>query len=629
MEHSRRQDSPKDRPGAGAALAAGLAGAAGRRDRRRDLRPLARLVPFVAAHRGDAICALIALFCSATATLGLTEAARLVVDRGFAAGSMETIDRYFVVLVGAALFLAAASASRYYFVSKLGERVVADIRQALYAHVLTLDQAVFLRLRTGEVLSRLTTDTVIVESMVGAQASAALRNLLMLIGSVVMLTVFSPRLTLFVLMTGLLVLAPLFLFGRKVRRRSVEAQDRIADAIGFAGESLDGLETVQAFGQERTASGRFHAAIEAAFDAARARIRARAGMTFLVIGLAFSGVVAVLWAGAQSVVAGTMTGGTLVQFVFLAVLAASALGALGEVWGEVQKASGAMERIDELLRTQPAIAAPALARPMPFPAQGAVLFEDVVFAYPGRDDLPSLRGFSLNVRPGERVALVGPSGAGKSTVLRLLLRFYDPQQGAVRIDGVDLREVDPAEARARIALVGQEAPLFSGSALENLRFGRTDATDDELRAAARAAQAEAFLSALPHGFDTPVGERGKSLSGGQRQRLAIARALVRRAPVLLLDEATSALDAESERLVQRALDDAMEGRTTLVVAHRLATILRADRIVVMDEGRVVEEGRHDELVARGGLYARLAALQFGSVSGDHRLAGADAAGNDG
>jgi ATP-binding cassette subfamily B protein len=609
---SRPSPGPAERPGAGAALAGRLARGARRREPRRDLAPLARLLPYVLDHRGDAAGALVALVCSAAATLALTGAARLVVDHGFGTGSTAVLDRYFLGLVGAALFLAAASALRFYFVTKLGERVVADLRQRLYGHLLGLDQAVFLRLRTGEVLSRLTTDTAIVEAMVGSQASVALRNLLMLAGSVVMLLVVSPRLTLCVLLIGPLVLAPLFLFGRKVRRLSVDAQDRLAEAVGFAGESFDALDTVQAFGQEAAAAGRFGAALETAFATALSRIRARAGMTFLVIGLVFSGVVAVLWLGAQGVAAGTMSGGTLVQFVFLAVLAASAVGALGEVWGEVQKAAGAVERIDELLALRPAIAAPARPVALPVPPRGEIVFDDVTFAYPGRDDLPSLRGFSLRVAPGETVALVGPSGGGKSTVLRLLLRFYDPQAGAVRLDGVDLRQADPAEVRARIALVAQDAPLFSGSAAGNIRFGREDADDAEVAAAARAAEAEGFLAALPEGLETRLGERGRTLSGGQRQRLAIARALVRRAPVLLLDEATSALDAENERLVQRALADAMTGRTTLVVAHRLATVLRADRIVVMDEGRVVEEGRHAELVARGGLYARLAALQFGT-----------------
>jgi ATP-binding cassette subfamily B protein len=510
------------------------------------------------------------------------------------------------------LILAAATALRFYFVTKLGEGVTADLRKRVYAHVLTLDQGVFLDMRTGEVLSRLTTDTTIVETLVGSQASVALRNILTMVGALALLVVVSPKLTLGVLVIAPVVLAPLLLFGRRVRGLSAHAQDKFAEAVGFAGEHLDALDTVQAFGREASAAARFALAIDSAFAASLARIRARAGMTALVISLVFSGVAAVLWLGAHSVVAGTMSGGALVQFVFLAVLAAGAVGALAETWGEVQKASGALERIGELLATKPTVARPANPVAMPSPPQGRVAFENVTFAYPGRPDLPALRGFNLDVAPGETVALVGPSGGGKSTVFRLLLRFYDPQGGAVRIDGVDLREADPAEVRARLALVAQDAPLFSGSAMENLQFGREGASDADIRAAAKAAEAQGFIEALPQGFGESLGERGKTLSGGQRQRLAIARALVRAAPILLLDEATSALDAENERLVQRALDDAMRGRTTLVIAHRLATVLRADRIVVMDQGRVVEEGRHADLVARGGLYARLAALQFGA-----------------
>jgi ATP-binding cassette subfamily B protein len=394
----------------------------------------------------------------------------------------------------------------------------------------------------------------------------------------------------------------------------VRAQAAFADAVGYAGETLDGLDTVQAFGREAGASAKFSAGVEAAFRASVARITARAVMTALVMLLLFGGIGFLLWRSAIAAFVAqppTMTGGALIQFVFLAVLVGGSVGALGETWGDVQKTSGAMERIAEILQARPSIAPPAQPRALPTPARGEVAFEGVTFAYPGRPDLPALSDFSLAVRPGERVALVGPSGAGKSTVFRLLLRFYDPQAGRISLDGVGLTEADPAEVRARIALVSQEAPLFSGSAFDNLRFGREDATDDELIAAARAAEAEGFVAALPRGFDTPLGERAKTLSGGQRQRLAIARALVRGAPVLLLDEATSALDAESERLVQRALADAMVGRTTLVIAHRLATVLAADRIVVMEAGRVVDEGTHAELIARGGLYARLAELQFG------------------
>ena len=580
--------------------------------RRRDLKPLARLAPFVDAHRWDAILAGLFLIVSASATMALTFAVRQMADRGLASQSAPMIDRAFLVLALVAGVLALSTGGRFYFITKLGERVVADLREALYGHVMTLDQAYFLEVRVGEVLSRMTADLAIVESLVGSTISVALRNALTVVAALAVMIVVSPALTGFVVLVAALIMVPLFVVGRQVRRLSVKAQTRLADAVGYAGETLDGLDTVQAFGREASVTARFRAAVEAAFRVSLARVRARAGMTVLVMILVAGGVGLVLWRASLAAFVGhTMTPGALLQFVLLSVLAAGSTGSLGEAWGDVQKTSGAMARIAEILDARPAIAAPAHPRPLPVPPLGAVAFEGVTFAYPGRPDLPALRGFDLGVRPGERVALVGPSGAGKSTVFRLLLRFYDPQGGAVRLDGVDLREADPAEVRARIALVAQDAPLFSGSALENLRFGREDASPADLIAAARAAEAEAFLAALPDGFETPLGERAKTLSGGQRQRLAIARALVRNAPILLLDEATSALDAESERLVQRALHDAMAGHTTLVIAHRLATVLRADRIVVMDEGRVVEIGTHAELTARGGLYARLAKLQFG------------------
>jgi len=458
----------------------------------------------------------------------------------------------------------------------------------------------------------MTTDLTIVESMLGTSVSVALRNSLMFVGAMILLIVITPRYTLLVVVLVPVLLGPLFYFGRRVRSRSVYAQDRFAEAVGYAGESLDALETVQGFGREASVAARFGAAVEGAFGASLSRIRARSLMTVLALLLVWSGMAVIIFLAAKDTfVEHTVTPGVFFQFIILAILAVSSMGQVGEMMGDVQKAAGAMERIEELLQARPGIAAPPFAVAMPIPARGEIAFEGVTFAYPGRPDLSALKDFSLRVQPGERVALVGPSGAGKSTVLRLLLRFYDPQSGAVRIDGVDLQSTDPAEARARIALVGQDAPLFSGSAWENLRFGREDASEAQMRAAADAAQATAFLTALPQGFDTPIGERAKTLSGGQRQRLAIARALVRDAPILLLDEATSALDAENERLVQRALEKAMAGRTTLVIAHRLATVLNADRIIVMQDGHVVEEGVHADLVAKGGLYARLARLQFG------------------
>ena len=602
-----------DRPGPGAVLADAMREGADRRARRRDIRPLARLFPFLVAHWGSALIAGVWLLVSTAASLGLTVTARGAIDNGFENGGAD-LDVWFLILGANAVGLGLATAFRYFYVTKTGERMIADMRQAVFARVMGLDPAFFTNMRTGEVLSRLTTDIQLVDTLLTTAVSYALRNFLTLIGATILLFIVSPKLTGMVMLATPLLIGPLFLFGRKVRTLTVESQDRFAGAVGFAGESVDAIETVQAFGREPTARSRFDGAVEAAFAASLRRMTARAWMTALVIAVMFGGVALVLWLGARDVVAGTMTPGALLQFVLLSVFAAGAVGALGESWGEVQKAAGAMERIDELMRAEPSIAPPAEPRALPSPPRGEVALSGVSFAYPGRPDLPALKGFDLTVRPGETVALVGPSGAGKSTVFRLLLRFYDPQAGQVLVDGVDVREADPEEVRARFAWVSQEAPLFSGSALENIRFGREDVSLEEAREAADRAQALTFLDALPQGFETPLGERGRSLSGGQRQRLAIARALVRHAPILLLDEATSALDAENERLVQAALDEAMEARTTLVIAHRLATVLRADRIVVMDDGRVVEQGTHAQLLAARGLYARLAELQFRTLT---------------
>ncbi|MBJ7446078.1 MAG: ATP-binding cassette domain-containing protein [Brevundimonas sp.] len=597
------------RPGAGAQLSEQISEAAARRTKSRDVRPLLRLVPYALRHKGQLVMASLWLLASTAASLGLTATARGAIDNGFKDGGSQ-LNLWFLVLGANALFLGLATAIRYFYVTKSGERVIADLRKGLFERILTLDPSFYAKMRTGEVLSRLTTDIALIETLMTTSVSYAIRNALTLVGGTILLFIVSPKLTAFVLLIVPVLIVPLFVFGRTVRKLTVRSQDRFAGAVGFAGESVDAIETVQAFGREASSIARFGQAVEEAFGVSLIRMRARALMTALIIIVMFGGVTLVLWLGAQDVIAGRMSTGALLQFVLLSVFSAAAVGALGESWGDVQKAAGAMERIDELMRSQAAIAAPPVPVTLPEPPVGQVSMTDVGFTYPGRPDLPALRGFSLTVRPGETVALVGPSGAGKSTVFRLLLRFYDPQSGVVSVDGVDVRDADPVAVRNRFAWVSQEAPLFSGSANENIRFGRDTASDAEVREAAREAQALTFVEALPEGFDTPLGERGKSLSGGQRQRMAIARALVRDAPILLLDEATSALDAESEQLVQMALDQAMETRTTIVIAHRLATVLRADRIVVMEDGRVVEEGTHASLITQGGLYARLADLQF-------------------
>ena len=575
---------------------------------------LNRLWPYVLAHRADAALAMLFLLISTAAVLGLTGAARLLVDQGIALRDMGQLIRAFAVLGAVIVVLAISTGLRIYYVTKMSEWVVGDLRKAVYNHVLKLDPTHFLKLRTGEVLSRLTTDMTIVENMAGHVASLTLRNLLNLVGALGLMVVISPTFAGWVLLLLPVGLTPLLLYRKRVRRLSVHAQDLFAAAIGYAGETIEALETVQAFAREKTASARFETAVEHALHASKARMKARSIMSALLITLVFGGLLAVLFLSAVAVfIQHTMAPGALLQLLVLSMLAATAVSILGEVWGEILKAAGAMQRIGELLDTQPGIRPPLLTTPMPSPPRGEVAFENVTFAYPGREGRSALDGFTLTVKPGERVALVGPSGAGKSTVLRLLLRFYDPQAGVVRNDGVDLRKADPVELRERMALVAQDSPLFSDTAAENIRFGRQCATADEVMWAAAAAQASEFLSHLPQGIETPMGERAKTLSGGQRQRLAIARALVRNAPILLLDEATSALDAENERLVQQALHEAMAGRTTLVIAHRLATVLEADRIVVMEGGRVVEEGQHADLCARGGLYARLAELQFGAA----------------
>jgi ATP-binding cassette subfamily B protein len=569
---------------------------------------LRALWPFVGAHRGLLAAWLVALACSSTATLSLPVAFRQMIDQGFSSSS--NIDRAFLFLFAVALALALATAARFYFVSLLGEKVVADLRRQLYTHLLALDAAFFDRSRSGELVSRLTADAELLRSVVGTSMSVALRSLVTVVGAIAMLFVTSPHLASYALVGIPLAVLPIVLGARRLQKMSRDSQDRVADANMLATETLGAVRTVQAHAREPYERGRFADAVARAVETARRRIGAQAIVTALAIVLIFGAITLVLWSGAQDVVDGTMTPGTLGQFVLYALIGGGSVGSLAEVWNELQRAAGGMGRISELLVQQPQVVAPATPRPLPSPLRGEIRFDHVSFHYPMRPDLPALDRFDLHVRPGETVALVGPSGAGKSTVFTMLLRFHDPSDGSVSLDGVDIRALDPAQLRDRIALVPQAPTIFAASAADNIRYGRLDATDAEVRAAAENAEADEFLDALPEGFDSELGERGARLSGGQQQRVAIARAVLKDAPVLLLDEATSALDAQSERAVQHALEKLMEGRTTLVIAHRLATILKADRIVVMDQGRIVAEGSHEALMAEGGLYADLAKLQF-------------------
>jgi len=579
-------------------------------ERRRDLRPLRRLVPFLRPYWRQILGATLALVVAAGTVLGLGQGLRALVDQGFSAGDAALLDRALLILFVVIALMAAATYGRFYLVSWVGERVVADIRRAVYAHVVRLSPAFFESTRTAEVTSRLTTDTTLLQVVVGSSVSIALRNLLLLFGGAAMLFVTSPKLTGLVFLVVPLVVAPIVLFGRRVRSLSRESQDRLADIGVHVDETLGAIRTVQAFGHENFEQRRFADRAEQAFAVAIQRVRARAIMTVVVIALVFGAIGVILWIGGHDVLAGRLSAGDLSAFVFYAVLVAGAVGAISEVVGDLQRASGATERLFGLLATVPEITSPSIPEPLPEPAVGSIRFEGVRFNYPSRPGQSALEGFDLEVRPGETVALVGPSGAGKTTVFQLLLRFYDPQAGRILLDGIDLPRADPAAVRARIGLVPQDPVLFSATALENIRYGRPDATDAEVRAAAEAAHALGFIEALPDGFRTHLGEKGVRLSGGQRQRIAIARAILRDPPVLLLDEATSALDAESERLVQAALERLMRGRTTLIIAHRLATVVNADRIAVMDGGRVVAQGAHGELMRQDGLYAHLASLQF-------------------
>lgn len=575
---------------------------------------LAALWPFIRPYRGMAVMAGLALMLTASVSLILPLAVRRVVD-GFG-DSAALLDKYFGAALLIAGLLAAGTGLRYYFVTRLGERVVADIRRALFDRVLGMSPAFFEKILTGEVLSRITTDTTLILSVIGSSVSVALRNLLMLVGGLVLLALTSAKLTGLVLLIVPAVVVPIIVLGRKLRRLSRENQDWIASSSGKAAEALSAVQTVQSFTHETGTRGDFAEVTEKSFASAQTRIQTRAVMTVIVIFLVFAGVVGVLWMGARDVRSGGMSAGQLVQFVIYAVMVAGSVGALSEIWGELQRAAGATERLVEMLQAEDAVQDPAQPQGLPRPVRGEVVLDGVTFRYPARPEVSALQGVSLRVAPGETVALVGPSGAGKSTVLQLLMRFYDPQSGAVRLDGIDLRDMARGDFRGAMALVPQDPVIFATSARENIRFGRPEATDAEVEAAATAAAAHDFITALPQGYDSYLGERGVMLSGGQKQRIAIARAILRDAPVLLLDEATSALDAESERAVQQAVERLGQGRTVLVVAHRLATVKRADRIVVFEAGRIVATGSHDELVAEGGLYARLARLQFTEGAAD-------------
>lgn len=581
---------------------------------RRSLRPLARLLPYLLRHRAMVGGAVVALFSAAVITLVLPAAVRRMIDFGFGADDPALVNSYFAVLIGVVGALACASSIRYFLVMWIGERVVTELRSDVFAHMTRLSPAFYDSAKSGEILSRLTADTTQIKSAFGASASLAARNLIMFSGAAVMMVVTSPRLSVIVLAAIPVILVPILGFGRQVRKRSRYAQDTLADASAYAGEMLGSVRTLQAFTHEQISSNRYGSAVETAFTAARQAITARAALTGFAILVIGSSIVAVLWIGASDVFAGRISGGELSQFLLYSILAAGSLAALSEVWGELSQAAGAAERLSELLDIEPEISAPENPVPLPEIPRGEIVFDDVSFAYRTGAGLPVVQGLSLKIAPGETVAVVGPSGAGKTTLFSLLMRYYDPTSGSVHMDGVDVKQLDPADLRRNIALVPQDTAIFGASIADNIAYGNPNAPRVDIVAAAQAALAAPFIEAMPDGYETLVGESGITLSGGQRQRIAIARAVLKRAPVLLLDEATSALDAESESLVQKALDSLMQGRTTLVIAHRLATVLKADRIVVMDGGRIVETGTHAELTAAGGLYAKLADLQFGATA---------------
>jgi ATP-binding cassette subfamily B protein len=582
----------------------------GSKSSRNSLAALKPLAPYAFAHRGRIALALVALVIASAATLVVPIAVRRMIDFGFSDSNAGLIRAYFLAMIGVVAVLALASGARYYLVMTLGERVVADLRADLFAHLTQLDPSFFDAEKTGDIASRLSADTTQLKATFGSSASLALRNLFLFVGAITMMVVTSPKLSAFVLAAIPIIVLPLYAAGRSVRERSRRAQDRLADATAFATESLSAVRVMQSFLAEKFTASRYREAAFGAYDAARTMTQARAIVTAAALFLAFGSVVVVLWLGAQEVVAGQMTGGTLSQFVLFAVFGAGALGQLSEVWNEVSQAAGAAGRIGEILAVKPRIVAPPRPIKLGNPVRGELAFHDVSFAYPGREDDAVLRGVSFRVAPGETVAIVGPSGAGKSTLFQLALRFYDPASGAIMLDGVNISKLDPADLRAEIALVPQDAFIFGASVADNIAYGAPGATREAIVSAARQAAADRFISALPRGYDTALGERGVTLSGGERQRIAIARAILKDAPVLLLDEATSALDAESETLVQGALETLMKGRSTLVIAHRLATIVNAHRILVIEAGRVVEEGTHASLMSANGLYARLARLQF-------------------
>ena len=577
---------------------------------RKTLRPLAKIFPYLLRYKARVAAALLFLMLAASTTLTLPLAVRRMIDHGFSQNDSQFINQYFTMLAAIAGVLAIASAGRYYFVIWLGERVVSDIRSDVFRQLTKLGADFFDTAKTGELVSRLTADTTQIKSAVGATASMALRNTLLGIGALILMVITAPKLAAIVIGAIPLVVIPIVAFGRAVRRRSRYAQDTLADATAYASESISSIRTLQAFSNGSLVADRFGDAVETAFGAANHSIRTRAFLTAFAIFMIFGSVVAVLWFGAQDVLTGKMTPGTLGQFLLYSVFAAGALGALSEVWGELSLAAGAAERLTELLGLEPSIAAPKNPILLPSPVKGKITLKDVDFAYPTRPDLQIISGLNLAINPGETVAVVGSSGAGKSTLFALLLRFYDTTGGKIYIDDVGVETVDPEKLREKMAIVPQDTTIFAASVVDNILFGKPDASASDAKRAALAANAENFISELAEGYDTMLGERGVNLSGGQRQRLAIARAILKDAPILLLDEATSALDAESEKLVQDALDKLMVGRTTIVIAHRLATVLKADRILVMDKGSIVEEGTHKTLVKKGGIYARLAKLQF-------------------